>query len=157
VQKLDTSLHPAAWSADGQREPITEPDWDDIDRRCFGEDDQRPGDSIPWDDVIACFGLILEWMCLKHIDDVRQVAARALTLHYLLSPETAHYHSLDEIAVACNTSKQCLSKSLMEFRRQSGLTMTLGKLASTSDSFRRGQLASIASGNHWSSKRTAKP
>jgi hypothetical protein len=73
-------------------------------------DGSRPGDSVEWADMVAGLAIILDWICLNRVNDVRQVAARALTLHYLLSPEMAHYKSLAEIADACGTTKQCVSR-----------------------------------------------
>ncbi len=104
----------------------------------------------------AAFSIVLDWITSSRGPDVRIPASRAYALAFLLWPETSKFSSLSEIAVACGLTKAAVSKSLLDFKDQSGLTISAGKGHYTRGKFRVAQNAAVAKGSHASNIRTGR-
>jgi hypothetical protein len=132
--------------------PVTEPDWDEIDRRLGFEPEEEPG--INMTDAGAALALILQWMCGREDSKLSKPSItgagwRAHALLYLLDPSNARYGSLQEIADAGNVSKACVSKGLVQLRAQIGGAEFMSlKISGSRETYQKAQRASIAAGVH---------
>lgn len=141
-------IHPLAFE-NHTPTPVAGFDYDEIDRRlgCVAE----PEKPVEFSDMAAAFSLVLEWVCRG--SGVSRVASRAYALEYFLSPTTSKFGSLDEIATACNTTRQSCSKALMELRDNCGLALPFGKISGSRSTYSRAQKASYEIGEHSAFKR----
>lgn len=141
-------------SGEGSIVAITDFDFSSVESELFGVESKE--DSVQFSDMAAGLGIILEWIATgsgKHKTATKpsSIAARALALVYLLHPELLArlgFDSLQSIADHCGCTKSAISHSLMGLRDQTGLKLTLGKMASSRETFRESTLRSIETGSH---------
>ena len=154
IRQIDP-LHPnLALTSDGELEPTSDFDYDEIDRSCFGVEPEES--VVPWQDMTAAFALIVDFCCdSKHVNIV---ASRIMALQVLLSPTSCKFGRTDLAAVArdCGITRAAVSKSMLEFRDQVGTSLTVGHRSSSRENCRLAQEYALKRGIHASDKRKAR-
>jgi hypothetical protein len=132
----------------------TEDFYDEIDRSCFGVEDNV--DTVSFSDMASALSLIVDYCCdSKHVNIV---ASRIMALQVLLSPTSCKFGRTDLAAVArdCGITRAAVSKSLIEFRDQVGTSLTVGHRSSSRERCRQAQEHALRRGIHASDVRKAK-
>ena len=155
MQQLDSPyddhLHEYDFNSDtGRPEPSVGFDFDAVEAR-LGEVGEINAaldrdETIGYGDALAAISVILNWCASP--DTLTMAGARVAMLLYWMHPEECRFQSLGEIAKACNSTKQNLSKSLKDFRTKFKLHVGLGKKEHTSEIYAQAQHASVAAGRH---------
>jgi hypothetical protein len=122
---------------------VTDFDYDSVD---FNLGLTEPGDGVAMSDVTSAYVRILQWICSG--GGMASKGARAEALRLFLSPTESPYASLQEIADESGVTKAALSAALMDLRKALGLGLTMGKVAGSSENYRKAQLAAKAAGIH---------
>ena len=145
-------IHDLGTDEDGKLERSCQFDYDEVDRNLFGVE---PEDSVTFGDMSAALGLILGWICESKVcvTDLKMVAARALTLHYWLSPDESDYSGMAHIAKTCGCTRSALSAHLLRLKDGSGCMISAGKGFNTRPIFADGQRNAVESGSHSSRTR----
>jgi hypothetical protein len=142
-------LHPVAWN-NGHLEPTVGFNYSDVEDASGESDDSNDipaaDEQVAWADVCAGWTLLLEWIAKP--ESIALAGARAHTLLHWLTPSMCRYGSLEEIAKVAGVTRACLSKHLMDFRKQISLHIGLGKSENASERYSQAQKASYATGNH---------
>jgi transposase-like protein len=104
----------------------------------------------------AALALILNWVCSS--PNLTYCGARAAALLCLLDPINAPHHrdSLANIAREAGVTRAAISKWIVQFREEADISLTVGKLNSTRETFRNAQLEAVANGTHAGQVRNAK-
>jgi len=124
----------------------TDFDFDEIDRSLGFESPEKP---VEFDDMTACFSLILGWMCKGHkTGAIANAGWKAQALLWLLDPEQSQFESLSEIADVAGVTKQAVSKALVELRDECGFLVSAGKSQTARESYSKAQHAAVAAGCH---------
>ena len=147
-------LHPLAYGADHRLEQITDFNFDEVDRSLSGEEPVE--DSVTFGDASAALSLILGWIVGEsktRVTDIKMIAARALTLHYWLTPEQSCYDGMASIARVCDVTRAALSAHLLRLKDGAGCHLSAGKGHHTRAVFSEGQRRAVETGNHSSTSR----
>jgi hypothetical protein len=152
---LGDHVHPIHWDENAhQFEGVTDFDFDTVCRNVDGEETEER--MISMSDASAAISILLGWICQSskhHQINMSGVGARAESLLLLLDPNQSKFKSLAEIASAANLTRAALSKSLLSLKDQSGLSISVGKLSGSRDTYRAVQNDLVAQGKHASEKR----
>src|SRR5207248_1949256 len=97
-------IHSVGYGDSGTLEPITDFDYDAVDRALGFE--PEPETPVEFADMTAAFSLVLQWIATP--TEVRHVGARALTLLYFLDPSNSRFGSLEEIAKNAGCTRQAI-------------------------------------------------
>jgi hypothetical protein len=114
----------------------------------FNYDFDQPGAESTVPISVACSALseIVDWTTKP--TTLNMISARSLVLKAWLNPVDSRYRSLNAIADECGVSRASLSKSLLSFRDQFSIGLTIGRLQSSREIFRQAQIASVEAGRH---------
>jgi hypothetical protein len=147
----DDHVHEHSWNTDtGKPEPSVGFDYEAVEARLgeVGEIDAAldRNETIGYGDALAAISVILQWCASP--DTLTMAGARVQMLILWLHPEECRFKSLGDIAARCNSTKQNLSRALMEFRKRFKLHLNLGKRESTSETYAEAQRESVRRGTH---------
>lgn len=116
------------------------------------EQDDPPETTVPLSTVCSALCEILDWITIPIT--LNMTAARAHTLRTWLDPVQSAYKSLNEIANYCDVSRAALSKSLLAFRDEHSIHLTIGRLESSRELYRQAQLHALEEHRHVSQRET---
>lgn len=112
--------HDAAHAEDGHLEPTCGPDWDAIDRNCFGvepEDDNEEFTPEEIDAACKVFTQLLEWIWQRGMKDERGIAIRAIVCCWVFLAQLRPLTET-EIARGFGKHKQSLGRWVDDFKRR---------------------------------------
>jgi hypothetical protein len=142
-------VHPIGRNNAGKLEPITQFDYNEIDRNAFGNEPEESG--VPLADMSAALMLLLQWVCGKGSSLVH-AGARAEALMYWLNPGESRFATYSDIAKEAGITRAAISKMMLSLRDQSGVCMPVSKLNSSRETYRKSQLLAVKEGRHASVK-----
>ena len=147
-------LHSYGRNDANKLEPSAGFDFEEVFRDLDGEEPAET--TVSMADASAAISILLGWICGTMHDkplNITSVGAKAESLLLLLDSNQSKYESLADIAAAAGITRQTLSKSLLSLKDQTGLALSIGKLAGTRQTYRATQIKSLEAGTHSSTTR----
>jgi hypothetical protein len=143
-------------NSDGDFEPTVDPEemYDEIDRNVFGAEDAE--DTVSFSDMCAALSLIVQFACAS--PDISHVGGRIAALGVLLDPSNMPHNrrTLADVSRECGVTRAAVSKWILNFRDQAGVSLTVGKRSSIRAKLRQSQFKAIENGSHSSFRRRDK-
>jgi hypothetical protein len=126
-------LHPLAFSSsNGRLEPVTDFDYDQIDKN-LGHEPEEAGVRLA--DMSAVLMLLLQWITGKGSNLVH-AGARAEALLYWLNQGESRFKTYSDIAKEAGLTRAAISKMMLGLRDQIGCCMPVSKMQSSRDTYR---------------------
>jgi len=114
-------IHASFYNNDSEQfEPITGPDWDELERAVSGMEPEEP--MLSWADASCAIALLVGWMCGSDTHANKQplltAGIRVHLIQYWLDPTNSRYSSIEALADEAGLTRQAVSKILAGLRAQ---------------------------------------
>ena len=128
--------------------------YDEVDRNLGHFEPEDQDSMVTMSDCAAALSLVMEW-ALKG-DTLASVGARCASLAIYLNP--THNSKFGSTLAGISRekgapSRAALSRALMDFRKDAGVFLSMGKASEARNSYRQTQIKCMANGTHSSFSR----